>query len=301
MPENETVEMDDLIRGHVEVNTSTLDDKVLYKSVDALPTYHLANIVDDHLMEVSHVIRGEEWLPSLPPLTTSSTRHSGGRIRSPPLPTFRCCSNPRAAASSQARRRQDGIPRLPALLEVPTTGETAHGYREDGYFPEAFINMLALLGWNPGTEQEIFSMQELIDGFSLERVSKSGARFQPDKAKWFNAQYMHHKTDAELAALYQPILREHGIEVSDELAGKSRRDHEGTRDVHHRSVGPHVVLLHRSGPVRGEAGAQILEGQKPDPCARCARCWPRSTTSRSRTPNASSTPGSRRRATAWAR
>ena len=112
-----------------------------------------------------------------------------------------------------------GFPVFP-LYWVSPTGETAHGYREDGYFPEAFINMLALLGWNPGTEQEIFSMQELIDAFSLDRVSKSGARFQPDKAKWFNAQYMHHKSDAELAALFQPALKEHGIEVGDEVAGR---------------------------------------------------------------------------------
>ena len=113
-----------------------------------------------------------------------------------------------------------GFPVFPLFWQSPT-GETAHGYREDGYFPEAFINMLALLGWNPGTEQELFSMQELIDAFSLERVSKSGARFQPDKAKWFNAQYMHRKSDAELAALYQPILRAHGIEVTDEVAGRA--------------------------------------------------------------------------------
>ena len=114
-----------------------------------------------------------------------------------------------------------GFPVFPLFWKSPTTGETARGYREDGYFPEAFINMLALLGWNPGTEQELFTMQELIDSFSLERVSKSGARFQPDKARWFNAQYMHRKTDAELAAVYQPILREHGIEVSDEVAGRA--------------------------------------------------------------------------------
>jgi glutamyl-tRNA synthetase len=113
-----------------------------------------------------------------------------------------------------------GFPVFPLFWTSPT-GETAHGYREDGYFPEAFINMLALLGWNPGTEQELFSMQELINAFSLERVSKSGARFQPDKAKWFNAQYMHRKSDAELAALYQPILRAHGIEVTDEVAGRA--------------------------------------------------------------------------------
>ena len=114
-----------------------------------------------------------------------------------------------------------GFPVFPLFWKSPATGETARGYREDGYFPEAFINMLALLGWNPGTEQELFTMQELIDNFSLERVSKSGARFQPDKAKWFNAQYMHRKTDAELAEVHQPILREHGIEVSDEVAGKA--------------------------------------------------------------------------------
>ena len=181
MPADETVRMHDLIRGDVEVNTSTLDDKVLYKSADALPTYHLANIVDDHLMEITHVIRGK------------LSKRDGDKM---------------------------GFPVFPLFWQSPT-GETAHGYREDGYFPEAFINMLALLGWNPGTEQELFSMQELIDTFSLERVSKSGARFQPDKAKWFNAQYMHRKSDAELAALYQPILRAHGIEVTDEVAGRA--------------------------------------------------------------------------------
>ena len=159
MPENEVVEMDDLIRGHVEVNTSTLDDKVLK------PT-------------------------------------GGGKL-------------------SKRDGDKMGFPVFPLFWKSPATGETAHGYREDGYFPEAFINMLALLGWNPGTEQEIFSMQELIDSFSLDRVSKSGARFQPDKARWFNAQYMHHKTDEELAALYQPILRSHGIEVPDDVAGRA--------------------------------------------------------------------------------
>ena len=205
MPADETVRMHDLIRGDVEVNTSTLDDKVLYKSADALPTYHLANIVDDHLMEITHVIRGEEWLPSLP-LHYLLYRALAGRPRSPNSPTCRCCSNPRAAASSRsATATRWASPSSRSFWQSPT-GETAHGYREDGYFPEAFINMLALLGWNPGTEQELFSMQELIDAFSLERVSKSGARFQPDKAKWFNAQYMHRKSDAELAALYQPIL-----------------------------------------------------------------------------------------------
>ena len=221
MPVDETVEMDDLIRGHVKVNTSTLDDKVLYKSVDALPTYHLANIVDDHLMEISHVIRGEEWLPSLP-LHYLLYRAFGWESSRPQFAHLPLLLKPTGGGKLSKRDGDKmGFPVFPLFWRSPSTGETARGYREDGYFPEAFVNMLALLGWNPGTEQEIFSMQELIDAFSLDRVSKSGARFQPDKAKWFNAQYMHHKSDAELAALYQPILREHGIEVSDELAGRA--------------------------------------------------------------------------------
>ena len=221
MPVDETVEMDDLIRGHVKVNTSTLDDKVLYKSVDALPTYHLANIVDDHLMEISHVIRGEEWLPSLP-LHYLLYRAFGWEASRPQFAHLPLLLKPTGGGKLSKRDGDKmGFPVFPLFWRSPSTGETARGYREDGYFPEAFVNMLALLGWNPGTEQEIFSMQELIDAFSLDRVSKSGARFQPDKAKWFNAQYMHRKSDAELAALFQPILREHGVEVSDEIAGRA--------------------------------------------------------------------------------
>ncbi len=220
MPENGVVEMDDLIRGHVKVNTSTLDDKVLYKSADALPTYHLANIVDDHLMEISHVIRGEEWLPSLP-LHYLLYKAFGWEDSQPQFAHLPLLLKPTGGGKLSKRDGDKmGFPVFPLFWTSPTTGETAHGYREDGYFAEAFVNMLALLGWNPGTEQELFSMEELIAEFSLERVSKSGARFQPDKAKWFNAQYMHRKSDEELAALYQPILREHGIEVSDEVAGK---------------------------------------------------------------------------------
>ena len=220
MPENEVVEMDDLIRGNVKVNTSTLDDKVLYKSADALPTYHLANIVDDHLMEISHVIRGEEWLPSLP-LHYLLYRAFGWQDSQPQFAHLPLLLKPTGGGKLSTRDGDKmGFPVFPLFWTSPT-GETAHGYREDGYFAEAFVNMLALLGWNPGTEQEIFSMQELIDNFSLDRVSKSGARFQPDKAKWFNAQYMHHKSDAELAELFQPILRENGVETSDELAGKA--------------------------------------------------------------------------------
>ena len=221
MPVDETVEMDDLIRGHVKVNTSTLDDKVLYKSVDALPTYHLANIVDDHLMEISHVIRGEEWLPSLP-LHYLLYRAFGWEASRPQFAHLPLLLKPTGGGKLSKRDGDKmGFPVFPLFWRSPSTGETARGYREDGYFPEAFVNMLALLGWNPGTEQEIFSMQELIDAFSLDRVSKSGARFQPDKAKWFNAQYMHRKSDAELAASFQPILREHGVVVSDEIAGRA--------------------------------------------------------------------------------
>ena len=221
MPENETVEMDDLIRGHVKVNTSTLDDKVLYKSADALPTYHLANIVDDHLMEITHVIRGEEWLPSLP-LHYLLYKAFGWADSQPRFAHLPLLLKPTGGGKLSKRDGDKmGFPVFPLFWKSPATGETARGYREDGYFPEAFINMLALLGWNPGTEQELFTMQELIDGFSLDRVSKSGARFQPDKAKWFNAQYMHRKSDAELAELFQPTLRAHGIKVSDELAGKA--------------------------------------------------------------------------------
>ncbi len=220
MPENEIVKMDDLIRGHVEVNTSTLDDKVLYKSADALPTYHLANIVDDRLMEISHVIRGEEWLPSLP-LHYLLYKAFGWSDSQPEFAHLPLLLKPTGGGKLSKRDGDKmGFPVFPLFWQSPT-GDTAHGYREDGYLSAAFINMLALLGWNPGTEQEIFSMQELIENFSLERVSKSGARFQPDKAKWFNAQYLHRMSNEELAVIYQPILREHGIEVSDWIAGKA--------------------------------------------------------------------------------
>ena len=212
--------MDDLIRGHVKVNTSTLDDKVLYKSADQLPTYHLANIVDDHLMEISHVIRGEEWLPSLP-LHYLLYKAFGWTDTQPQFAHLPLLLKPTGGGKLSKRDGDKmGFPVFPLFWTSPT-GETAKGYREDGYFAEAFVNLLALLGWNPGTEQEIFSMQELIDAFSLDRVSKAGARFQPDKAKWFNAQYMHHKSNEDLAELFQPILKANGVETSDELAGKA--------------------------------------------------------------------------------
>lgn len=212
MPENEEVHMHDLIRGDVTVNTSTLDDKVLYKSADALPTYHLANIVDDHLMEISHVIRGEEWLPSLP-LHYLLYRALGWSDTQPQFAHLPLLLKPTGGGKLSKRDGDKmGFPVFP-LRWVSPEGETARGYREDGYFPEAFVNMLALLGWNPGTEQEIFSMDELIEAFSLERVSKSGARFNPEKTRWFNAQYLHAKTDEEVAGLLLPLLRKKGVEA----------------------------------------------------------------------------------------
>jgi glutamyl-tRNA synthetase len=210
MPENEDIHFTDIIRGEIVVNTSTLDDKVLYKS-DGMPTYHLANIVDDHLMEISHVIRGEEWLPSLP-LHVLLYRSFGWTA---PLFAHLPLLLKPTGKGKLSKRDGDkmGFPVFPLYWPY---GETATGYREEGYFPEAFVNMLALLGWNPGTEQELFSMEELIHVFSIDRVGKSGSRFDPEKAKWFNHQYMQRKTTEELAGLFAPILREKGFSPSHE-------------------------------------------------------------------------------------
>ncbi len=205
MPEDTEVEMDDLIRGHIKVNTSTLDDKVLWKRADELPTYHLANIVDDHLMEITEVIRGEEWLPSLP-LHYLLYRAFGWEDTMPRFAHLPLLLKP-VGNGKLSKRDGDkmGFPVFP-LAWTNAEGETSHGYREDGYFPEAFVNLLAMLGWNPGTEQEIFSMPELIEAFSLDKVGKAGAKFNPDKAKWFNKEYLRMKSDEELADLFIPIL-----------------------------------------------------------------------------------------------
>ena len=207
MPEDTVVPMDDLIRGHIEVNTSTLDDKVLWKRADELPTYHLANIVDDHLMEITEVIRGEEWLPSLP-LHYLLYKAFGWEDTMPRFAHLSLLLKP-VGNGKLSKRDGDkmGFPVFP-LLWTNADGETSHGYREDGYFPEAFVNMLALLGWNPGTEQEIFSMDELVKAFSMEKVQKAGAKFNPDKAKWFNKEYLRARSDAELAEIFMPILQE---------------------------------------------------------------------------------------------
>jgi glutamyl-tRNA synthetase len=205
MPHNEEIHFDDLIRGHIVVNTGTLDDKVLFKS-DGMPTYHLANIVDDHLMGISHVIRGEVWLPSLP-LHIMLYRSFGWD--SPLFAHLPLLLKPDGKGKLSKRDGDKmGFPVFPLFWPY---GETAKGYREDGYYPEAFVNMIALLGWNPGTEQELFSMEELIEAFSIERVGKSGSRFDPEKAKWFNHQYLQRKSNKEIAMEFREILRAKGI------------------------------------------------------------------------------------------
>ena len=214
MPENRVVAMDDLIRGHVEVNTSTLDDKVLWKRADELPTYHLANIVDDHLMEITEVIRGEEWLPSLP-LHYLLYEAFGWTETQPRFAHLSLLLKPDGKGKLSKRDGDRlGFPVFP-LQWINSEGEVSRGYREDGYFPEAFVNLLAMLGWNPGTEQELFSLEELVGAFSLERVIKSGARFNADKAKWYNKEYLRMKSVAELTDAYVPVLESKGLQIVD--------------------------------------------------------------------------------------
>ena len=213
MPEGRVVKMDDLIRGHVEVNTDTLDDKVLWKRTDELPTYHLANIVDDHLMEITEVIRGEEWLPSLPLHYLLYEAFGWERPRFAHLSLLL-----KPVGNGKLSKRDGdklGFPVFPLRWQNPETGEVSRGYREDGYFPEAFVNMLAMLGWNPGDERELFTLEELVQAFSLDKVQKAGAKFNPEKAKWFNKEYLRAKPVAELADLLIPILEEHEIKVVD--------------------------------------------------------------------------------------
>lgn len=214
MPEDTVVEMDDLIRGHIEVNTNTLDDKVLWKRADELPTYHLANIVDDHLMEISEVIRGEEWLPSLP-LHYMLYKAFGWEDTMPHFAHLSLLLKP-VGNGKLSKRDGDkmGFPVFPLRWTNPE-GETSRGYREDGYFPEAFVNMLAMLGWNPGDDREMFTMEELIGAFSLDKVQKAGAKFNPEKAKWYNREYLRLKSDEELTDLLVPVLEEHGINIVD--------------------------------------------------------------------------------------
>lgn len=210
---NEDVYIDDLIRGEVVINSSILDDKVLYKSADELPTYHLANIVDDHLMEITHVIRGEEWLPSAP-LHVLLYRAFGWTDTMPEFAHLPLLLKPDGNGKLSKRDGDRlGFPVFPLEWNDPKTGEISSGYRESGYLPEAVLNFLALLGWNPGNDQEIMSMHEMIQLFDIRKCSKAGAKFDYEKGKWFNHQYIQMKPDEELAGLYIPYLKEHGIDA----------------------------------------------------------------------------------------
>jgi glutamyl-tRNA synthetase len=210
---NRDVIVNDAIRGEVKYNSSVLDDKVLYKSADNLPTYHLANIVDDHLMEITHVIRGEEWIPSAP-LHVLLYRAFGWEDTMPQFAHLPLLLKPEGNGKLSKRDGDRlGFPVFPLEWKDPKTGEISSGYRESGYLPEAVINFLALLGWNPGNDQEIIPMDELIQLFSLEKCSKSGAKFDYEKGKWFNHQYIQLKSNEEIAKLYYPLLEEKGIDV----------------------------------------------------------------------------------------
>ncbi|WP_333807735.1 glutamate--tRNA ligase [Flavobacterium sp.] len=211
-PVNEILELKDIIRGDIKFDTNLLDDKVLFKS-DGMPTYHLANIVDDHLMETSHVIRGEEWLPSLP---LHVLLYKAFGWKAPEFAHLPLILKP-IGNGKLSKRDGDkmGFPVFP--LEWKTEEGVSSGYRENGFFPEAVINFLALLGWNDGTEQEIFSLEELVQKFDLNRIHKAGAKFDPEKNKWFNHQYLQKQSDASLAESFKAILNKKGISTSLDL------------------------------------------------------------------------------------
>jgi glutamyl-tRNA synthetase len=217
---NENIVVNDLIRGEVVINSSVLDDKVLYKSADNLPTYHLANIVDDHLMEVTHVIRGEEWLPSAP-LHVLLYRFLGWTDTMPSFAHLPLLLKPEGNGKLSKRDGDRlGFPVFPLQWTDPVSGDISSGYRESGYLPEALVNFLALLGWNPGNDQELLGMEELIQLFSLAHCSKSGAKFDYEKGKWFNHQYIQKKDNAVLAAIFAPLLAEKGVEACPEYIEK---------------------------------------------------------------------------------
>ena len=210
----EDVHVHDMIRGEVVIKSDILDDKVLYKSADELPTYHLANIVDDHLMEVSHVIRGEEWLPSAP-LHVLLYRAFGWEDTMPAFAHLPLLLKPDGKGKLSKRDGDRlGFPVFPLEWHDPKSGEISNGFREQGYFPEAVVNFLALLGWNPGTEQEIFSLDQLVEQFDISKCSKAGAKFDFQKAVWFNHEYILMKSDEEITELFAPIVIGNGVEES---------------------------------------------------------------------------------------
>ncbi len=217
---NIDIAVNDMIRGEVVINSSVLDDKVIYKSADKLPTYHLANVVDDHLMEITHVIRGEEWLPSAP-LHVWLYRSLGWEGTMPRFAHLPLLLKPEGNGKLSKRDGDRlGFPVFPLEWKDPKSGDVSSGYRESGYLPQAVVNFLALLGWNSGTEQEIFSLDELVKAFSFDRCSKSGAKFDFEKAKWFNHQYIQATLNDELAEMFRPVLEEHGVTFDADYAAK---------------------------------------------------------------------------------
>ncbi len=207
---DQEIRMQDIVRGEVSVNSSTLDDKILYKS-DGMPTYHLANVVDDNLMAISHVIRGEEWLPSLP-LHVSLYKALGWEHLMPQFAHLPLILKPTGKGKLSKRDgEKGGFPVFPLEWKDPETGQVSPGYREEGYQPEACINLLAMLGWNPGTDRELFTLEELISEFSLEKVGRSGSRFDPEKARWFNHQHLQMTPDRELGGAFREALEVKGI------------------------------------------------------------------------------------------
>ncbi len=211
VPRNEEIRFNDIIRGWVTVNSAQVDDKVLLKS-DGMPTYHLAHIVDDIEMEITHAVRGEEWLPSAP-AHILIYRYLGLEDQMPKLAHLPLILNP--DGNGKISKREARFPVFPLSWHDPREATPYIGYKESGYYPEAFINILALLGWNPGNNEELFSVDHLAELFSFERVHKSGAKFDPEKAKWFNQQYLRVKSDHELSKLFKPILIEKGYEKDD--------------------------------------------------------------------------------------
>lgn len=211
-PQDETLQLKDIIRGDIKIDTNTLDDKVLFKA-DGMPTYHLANIVDDHLMKITHVIRGEEWLPSL---ALHYQLYEAFGWKAPEFAHLPLILKPTGKGKLSKRDGDKlGFPVFPLEWTDPITGDVSRGYKEDGYFPEAVINFLAFLGWNPGTEQEIFSLEDLVQAFDLAKVNKAGARFDPDKTSWYNHHYLQKKNNDELAEIYkklQPELK--GVDIN---------------------------------------------------------------------------------------
>ncbi len=218
MPRGEEVRFEDAIRGWVSFNSDQLDDKVLMKN-DGMPTYHLANIVDDHLMDITHVIRGEEWLPSAP---LHVMLYKGFGWEAPTFAHLSLILKPNGKGKLSKRDGDEGgFPVFPIDWKDPVTGNVLSGYRESGYYPEAVVNLLAFLGWNPGTTQEIFRLDELVKAFTLDRVGRSGAKFDPEKAKWYNQQYLRMRSDEALLEELLPLLKESGLEPERELVKKS--------------------------------------------------------------------------------